>query len=94
MKIKGWDIGLSENDRKKGHDEIIKNGLQIGPYRTAYEEIHPDAHGVVNVDDEGRKRLRRMMIGQARINRAVPTDLNSRGEKRTPRKEPHSSTKR
>ena len=74
MRIKGWDIGLSENDRKKGHDEIIKNGLQIGPYRTAYEEIHPDAHGVVNVDDEGRKRLRRMMIGQARINRAVLTD--------------------
>ena len=74
MKIKGWDIGLSDNDRKKGHDEIIKSGLQVGPYRTAYEEIHPDAHGVVNVDDEGRRRLKRMLIGQARINRAVLTD--------------------
>ena len=74
VKITGWDIGLTEADKKKGYEEVVRKGMQIGPYRTDYEEIHPDAHGLVNVDDVGRERLRKMLQRQARINKAVLTD--------------------
>ena len=74
VKITGWEIGLPEAERKRGYEDVVRKGMQVGPYRTDYEEIHPDAHGTVNVDDTGRERLKKMLQRQARINKAVLTD--------------------